>query len=152
MGGARVASRVSHPGPGSRDQGLPSPAWCVKDRRGRVPQQPAWSLGGKQELGATISSVSSLALSGPAIHERTGSPAPKRYLRRGRVSACPREELPAGLSRCASGQGVGSAPGCGDAPAPSPENATAARRAGREGLKRVNPEGPVGSGGQGGRN
>ena len=60
-----------------------------------------------RELRAANSGVPSLALSGPAIHERTGSPAPKRYLRRGRVSACPRGGSPAELR--ASEQGVGSA-------------------------------------------
>jgi hypothetical protein len=51
MGGARVASRVSHPGPGSRDQGLPGPA-----RRGRVPPATCVVIRWQTRVGSTVGS------------------------------------------------------------------------------------------------
>ena len=88
---------------------------------------------------AANSGVPVLALSGPAIHERTGSPAPreKPAERRWRV-----REGPGSWGTCRTAERAervwrvrGRAPGCGGAPAPSPENAATARGAGREAMR-----------------
>jgi hypothetical protein len=71
---------VSRPGFGAQGLGA-----------GGGPQQPAWSVGGKQGLREANSGVPFLALSGPAIHERTGSPA-RVALSAARAGACVSEE------------------------------------------------------------
>ena len=72
-------------GPAAR--GHPARHGAYRLGAGGRPQRPAWSVGGKQGLRAATSGVPILALSGPAIHERTGSPA-RVALSAARAGAC----------------------------------------------------------------
>ena len=76
-------------GPAAR--GHPARHGAYRLGAGGRPQRPAWSVGGKQGLRAATSGVPILALSGPAIHERTGSPA-RVALSAARAGACVSEE------------------------------------------------------------
>jgi hypothetical protein len=76
-------------GPATR--GHPARLGAYRLGAGGCPQRPAWSVGGKQGLREATSGVPILALSGPAIQERTGSPA-RVALSAARAGACVSEE------------------------------------------------------------
>jgi hypothetical protein len=148
-GVARDASRVAHPGPGSRYQGSPGPARRARARRGRGPPATCvvsrWQA--RVERGELRRPISCPVR--PGYTRAYGITGPGGVICG--AGGCVRvrgENLLPDCARAGKVWGVrGRAPGCGGAPAPSPENATAARGAGREGLRRARLEGPVRSGG-----
>jgi hypothetical protein len=95
--GARDASRVAHPGPGSRDQGSPGPTGRARARRGRGAPATCvvsrWQTRvGRGDLRRPISCpvrpgyIRAYGVPGPGSVIWPGG----RYLQRGQLRACPR--------------------------------------------------------------